>query len=144
MKTTLLTALASKKTILLSASASGAFICSYFWGLALDNAEQFLAIGCVILLDGFFGVCAGVKREGFKTFKAIKVLRTLATWWVVLAVILTVENAFVGASWLSETMITPLLIFQLISALKNASLCGYIKIEVLNKILEKIDKHKDS
>jgi hypothetical protein len=54
-----------------------------------------------------------------------------------------VEIGFPGTSWLSETIIVPFIIFQLISALKNASNSGFIKHSLLNTILEKIDKHKD-
>jgi phage-related holin len=54
-----------------------------------------------------------------------------------------VEIGFPGTSWLSETIIMPFIIFQLVSALKNASSAGFIKYSVLNTILEKIDKHKD-
>ena len=36
----------------------------------------------------------------------------------------------------------PFIVFQLISALKNASMSGFIKTELLNKILDKIDQHK--
>jgi len=63
-------------------------------------------------------------------------------WWMILAVILVVEQAFAGTSWLSETMIVPFMIFQLVSALKNASMAGFINADVLNKILDKIDGHK--
>ena len=132
------------KTSIVSAATTCAFICSYFLGLALDNAEQFLAVACVVLLDGFFGIIAGIKREGFKTYKAIKVLRTLVLWWVILGVILAVEKGFVGTGWLSETVVVPFLLFQLISALKNASLSGWIQLDVLSKILEKIDQHKET
>ncbi len=132
------------KTSIISAATTCAFICSYFLGLALDNAEQFLAVACVVLLDGFFGIIAGIKREGFKTYKAIKVLRTLVLWWVILGVILAVEKGFVGTGWLSETVVVPFLLFQLISALKNASLSGWIQLDVLSKILEKIDQHKET
>ena len=128
--------------ILLSASATCAFLCSYFFNLTMNNAEQFLGIAAVVLLDGFFGIIAGIKREGFKTFKALSVLRTLSIWWVILGAILAVEKGFVGAGWLSETIIIPFLIFQLISALKNASMIGWIKVELLNQLLDKIDKHK--
>jgi hypothetical protein len=119
-----------------------AFICSYFLELTMDNMEQFLSVCCVVLLDGFFGMIAGIKREGFKTFKALSVLRTVIVWWVILAAILTVEKSFPGTGWLSETIIVPFLIFQIISALKNASMAGFIKVEALNNILDKIDKHK--
>ena len=43
---------------------------------------------------------------------------------------------------MSETIIIPFLIFQLISALKNASMAGFIKMDLLNQILDKIDNHK--
>ena len=44
--------------------------------------------------------------------------------------------------WLSETVMIPFIVFQLMSALKNASMSGYIKHDVLNNILDKFDKHK--
>ena len=108
----------------------------------MDNVEQYLAIVGVLLLDGLFGMIAGCKREGFKTYKALKILKSLVTWIVILTVILMVEKGFTGAGWMSETIIIPFMVFQLISALKNASMAGLIKIEELNKILDRIDKHK--
>ena len=53
-----------------------------------------------------------------------------------------IEKGFIGAGWLSETIIIPFMVFQLISALKNASMAGFIKMDLLNKILDKIDSHK--
>jgi phage-related holin len=132
----------SAALILLSVSATLSFLGSYFLDLTLGNIEQFLGIAAVVLLDGFFGIIAGIKREGFKTYKALKVLRTLGVWWVILGAILAVEKGFVGSGWLSETIIIPFLLFQLISALKNASMVGLIHIDLLNQLLDKIDKHK--
>jgi len=129
-------------TIIIGLTSTLSFLCSYFLNLTLDNVEQFLGIACVVLLDGFFGIIAGTKREGFKTFKALSVLRTLAVWWIILGAILAVEQGFVGAGWLSETIIIPFLLFQIISALKNASMAGFIKMDLLNQILDKIDNHK--
>ena len=93
------------------------------------------------MLDGFFGILAGVKREGFKTFKALRVLRNLFTWWLIIFVVLSIEVSF-KVSWLSETIVLPFMVFQIMSALKNASMAGFIKIELLNNILDKIDNHK--
>jgi len=59
-----------------------------------------------------------------------------------LTVLLMVERGFAGTSWLSETILLPFIVFQLISALKNASMCGFIKADLLNRILDKIDLHK--
>ena len=132
----------SATLILVSVSATLSFLGSYFLDLTLGNIEQFLGIAAVVLLDGFFGIIAGIKREGFKTYKALKVLRTLGVWWVILGAILAVEKGFLGSGWLSETIIIPFLLFQLISALKNASMVGLIHIDLLNQLLDKIDKHK--
>jgi len=123
-------------------SMSLGFICSYFMELTMQNAEQYLAITTLVFADGFFGVLAGIKREGFKTYKAIKILRTLIFWIIMLTVILVIEKSIPGAGWLSETMLMPLVIFQLISTVKNASMAGFIKANVLNQILDNIDKHK--
>jgi phage-related holin len=118
------------------------FICSYFMELTMQNAEQYLAITTLVFADGFFGVLAGIKREGFKTYKAIKILRTLIFWVIMLTLILVIEKSIPGAGWLSETMLMPLVIFQLISTIKNASMAGFIKANILNQILDNIDKHK--
>jgi len=132
----------SLSLIVSSISMTAAFVCSYFMEITMQNAEQYLAITALIFADGFFGVIAGIKREGFKTYKAVKILKNLLFWIIILTVILGIEANFSGTFWLSETIITPLIIFQLISALKNASMAGFVKIDELNRILDKIDKHK--
>lgn len=128
--------------IILFTGMSLGFLCSYFMELTMQNAEQYLAITTLVFADGFFGILAGVKREGFKTFKAIKILKTLVFWIVMLTLILVIEKSIPGAGWLSETLLMPLVIFQLISTLKNASMAGFIKTSILNQILDRIDKHK--
>jgi phage-related holin len=127
---------------MMMAHTACAFVGSYFMNLTADNTEQYLAVVAVVLLDGFFGLWAGVIREGFKTYKALKVLKTLFAWVLILTVLLSIELGFKGTGWISETVLMPFMIFQLISALKNASMAGFIKTELLNKILDKIDRHK--
>ena len=134
MKTSLL--------ITLSLTTACAFIGSYFMNLTADNIEQYLSVAFVIFADGFFGVWAGVKREGFRTYKALSVLKTFIFWIVMLSAILTIEKGFTGTGWLSETIMAPFLVFQLISILKNASMVGVVKNELLTQILDKLDKHK--
>jgi hypothetical protein len=108
----------------------------------MSNYEQYLAIVGVLFLDGIFGMIAGTKREGFKTFRALQVLRSVVVWVTFLTVILMVEKGFTGTAWLSEVIIIPFILFQLISALKNASMAGYIKAGLLNEILDRVDNHK--
>jgi len=134
MKTSLL--------ITLTLTTAFAFIGTYFLHLTSDNIEQYLAVGLVIFADGFFGIWAGVKREGFQTRKALSVLKTFGFWIVMLSAILSIERGFSGTSWLSETIMAPFLVFQLISILKNASMVGLVKNELVIQILDKLDKHK--
>ena len=134
--------LTSLNLILSAFSITIAFICSYFMEITMQNLEQYLTIATLIFADGFFGIIAGIKREGFKTYKAVKILKNLIFWVIFLTIILGIEANFDGTYWLSETIITPLIIFQLISILKNASMAGFIKTDELNRILDKIDKHK--
>lgn len=134
MKTSLL--------ITLSLTTAFAFIGTYFLHLTADNINQFLAVGLVVFADGFFGVWAGIKREGFQTRKALSVLKTFGFWVIMLSVILSIEKGFAGTSWLSETIMAPFLVFQLISILKNASMVGAVKNELVTQILDKLDKHK--
>lgn len=129
-------------TVLLSITTICAFISSYFLQLTINNAEQYLALVAIVFVDGIFGIILGSKSEGFKTYKAIKVLKTVVIWILILTLILMIEKGFKGTSWLSETIITPFIVFQLMSILKNASMLGYIKNNTLVDILNSIDKHK--
>ena len=118
------------------------FILSYFINLTTNNNEQYLAVVAVVLLDGFFGMLSGIKREGFKTYKALKIIKSVFTWSLILTAILMIEKGFMGTGWLSETIIVPFIVFQVVSALKNASMAGLIKNELLNIILDRLDQHK--
>ena len=130
------------KLSIVGISSFCAYLCTYFLNLSMDNFEQYLAVVAVIWMDGVFGIWAGIKREGFKTYKALRITRNTFLWVVILTVILMVEKGFTGAGWLSEVIIIPFIVLQLISALKNASMAGLIKVDELNKILDRIDKHK--
>lgn len=120
------------------------FILSYVFKVSVVYWEQFFALTMVILLDGIFGIINGVKREGFKTYKALKIFKSLFTWIIFMACILVTEKAFPYVSWLSETFILPVIVFYLISTIKNASQSGFIKSEILKAIMEKVDQHKNT
>ena len=119
------------------------FICSYFFDIAMNNAEQYLAIIVVVFADGFFGIWRGVKAEDFQTKLALKVPKSLAFWVSMLTIILIVEKGITGIGWLSEAILIPFIIFQMVSVLKNASMLGLIPSGMLTNILSKLDKHKD-
>lgn len=125
-------------------TAAVTFLCSYFFNLAMDNVEQFLAVIALVFMDGFFGIIAGIKREGFKTYKALKVLKTAVTWIIILTGLLMIERGFTGTGWLSETIVVPFIVFEIISILKNAASADLIQHSLLVNILEKIDQHKNT
>tara|TARA_B100000035_G_C20656970_1_gene403543 strand:+ start:160 stop:573 length:414 start_codon:yes stop_codon:yes gene_type:complete len=132
----------NSKLAIVGISSICTYLCTYFLNLSMDNFEQYLAVVAVLWLDGIFGIWAGVKREGFKTYKALKITKNTFIWLLILTVILMVEKGFTGAGWLSEVIIVPFMVLQIVSALKNASMAGLIKVDELNKILDRIDKHK--
>ena len=131
-----------KTGLLMSIATTVSFLCTYLLNLTMENAEQYFAIVATVALDGVFGMIAGARREGFKTFKALKILTTGVVWIVFLTVLLVIEKGFSGTGWLSETIILPFVFFQIVSALKNASMAGFIEAKLLVEILDKIDLHK--
>lgn len=122
----------------------------YFSILVLENQHAFIAITGVVAVDWLFGMAKAAStklpngKTAFENKKAIRIVWYLLTYWIVLAVVLMIEKGFPFASWLSEAIMLPIIIFQLISALKNASKIGLIPKGVLLKILENIDSYKDS
>jgi phage-related holin len=61
---------------------------------------------------------------------------------LILATVLSIEKGYPSAFWLSEAIIMPILVFQVISILKNAGLLGILPKGLLTEMLEKIDKYK--
>ena len=131
-----------KTGLLMSIATTVSFLCTYLMNLTMANSEQYLAIVATVALDGVFGMISGTRREGFKTYKALKVLQTIVVWIIFLTTLLIIEQAYPGTSWLSETILLPFVFFQIVSALKNASMAGFIEGKLLVEILDKIDLHK--
>jgi phage-related holin len=103
---------------------------------------QFISILFVVVLDFTFGVLKSFKLGNFETKRTFKAVYILVAFWLLLAVVLTIEKGFPFASFLSEAVLLPIISFSLISALKNMQILGLIENSLLNEILSKIDKHK--
>jgi len=131
-----------KTKILISAFSFGA-LASEWQIMVIDAQYQFLAILCVVLLDAVFGIAKAWKLGNFETKKTLKAVFMLVAFWALLATVLTIELGFPFASFLSEAILLPILLSQLIKILKNMQLLGLIQNDVLTKILSKIDKHKE-
>lgn len=129
--------------LIISVTALATFFLSYFYDLTLNNINQYLGLIASIWIDAFFGIIAGIKREGFKTRKFLLVLQRTISWIIFLTVILMIEKGFIGSEWLSETITIPFMVLQLVSALKNAQVVGFIPSKELEKLLNNIDRHKE-
>lgn len=128
--------------ILIAAFSFGALF-SEWLEMILDAQHQFFAILLVVLLDAFFGIAKAFKMGNFETKKTFKAIFMLVGFWGLLATVLTIEKGFPFAAFLSEAILLPIILFQLISTLKNMQLVGLINNAQLMKILQNIDKHKE-
>lgn len=121
----------------------GGFV-GYFTNIVDANSDAFFAIGLVVGLDFVFGVLKAFKTNTFETRRALKVIWYFTAYSLILAVMLSIEKGFSFASWMAEAVMLPIITFQMISALKNASIVGVVPRGVLLKILENIDNYKDN
>lgn len=131
------------KTKLLIYAFSFGAITSQWIEMLIDAQHQFIAIFFVVLLDATFGILKAFKLKNFETKKTFKAVYMLVGFWGLLATVLTIEKGFPFASFLSEAILLPILLFQLVSTLKNMQLLGLIHNATFTKILSNIDKHKD-
>lgn len=131
------------KTKILFVSFSIGGLGSQWIEMIISAQHQFIAIFFVVLLDAFFGIAKAFKLRNFETKKTFKAVYMLVGFWALLATVLTIEKGFPFASFLSEAILLPILLFQLVSTLKNMELLGLINNATLTKILSNIDKHKE-
>lgn len=131
----------NKVLVFLFLSQVGASIALLF-NAYLDAAMQFFAVFLVITLDLIFGTIRAYRDGTFETRKALKSVYKLTGYWAILAVVISIESGYSYMDWLSEAVMLPLIIFTLISVLKNMQIIGLIPKTALDGILSKIDKYK--
>lgn len=131
------------KLILSLVGGYGTWLASFF-GIFIDNGWQFAAITLVVLVDSFFGVVAAFVNRNFETRRALKVVAYVFTYNLLLFLCLVVEKAWPVAFFLSEAVIVPIVLFQVISIVKNLALLGLVKAAWAKEILNRIDKYKDT
>ena len=116
----------------------------YMEVIIFENIDMFRAISFVVFIDFIFGVAKAIKFGRWKVARAMKVVYYLFSYWTILFVVLQIEKATTSAFWISEAIFLPIIIFQMVSALKNASLVGFIPQGLLLQLLQSIDKHKEN
>jgi phage-related holin len=131
------------KTLLLVLLFSLGAMCSDIIDDFLVEKYQFLSIFLVVFTDMIFGIAKALNLGNYETNKVFKGLWMITAFELLLAVLLLVEKGFPFASWLSEAVLLPIIVFEIISILKNMSILGLINNTVLSKILKNVDKHKE-
>lgn len=117
-------------------------IFGYFQLTIIENKNLFIAVLIVVIGDWIFGTARAIKNKKWETKRAMKVIYYIFAYSVIVFVVLSIEKAMPSAFFLSDAVVMPILIFQTISMLKNASLIGWIPKGLLLQILEKIDSYK--
>ena len=123
---------------------SFSFILGYSQLIVLDNSNLFMGVVVVVVSDWVMGTILALKNKVWRTRKAIKIIYYIFAYSIILFTVLAVEKAHPSAFFLSETIIMPILVFQIISTLKNASLIGFIPQGLLLNILNNIDSYKNA
>lgn len=130
-------------------------IFGYFNSMFLEKIDLFFAAFVVVIFDNFLGQLIAKKTKvynkrlkkwgtAWETQKALKGVYYLVGYSAIVAVVLSIQKGFPAASFLDEAVVLPILIFQLVSILKNASLLKLLPQGLLLQILENIDNYKDN
>ncbi len=111
-------------------------------GQVMAHESQFMVITALVLADFFSGIMKAIKLEEFETRKALKVVWYLSGYWMVFLIIYLTEKAFPALSILDEMVLLPIVIFTIVSTLKNLHLAGLIEGELIARMLKSIDHYK--
>ena len=118
--------------------------------LAIDNLDAMHTIAIILIVDWILGMYRALitvdKATGkslFETKKSFKILAYFLAYFALLFITGSIEKSFNYAAWLTEAVMIPILVGQVISILKNMSLVGWISNKMLSDILQKIDGYKD-
>lgn len=131
------------KAKILTLSFSMGAILTGMLDLFISEIYQFLAITLVVFLDAIFGIAKAILQGNFQTNKSFKFIFMLTAFCFLLATVLVIEKGYPVVSFLSEAILIPIIVFELISIVKNMHILGLISSQTLGNILSKIDKHKN-
>jgi len=129
-------------------------IFGYFNSMFLEKTDLFIAVLLVVCFDNILGQIIAIKIKKYnkrlkkwgtswETQKALKGVYYIVGYSAIVAVVLSIQKGFPAAGFLDEAVVLPILIFQLISILKNASILKFIPQGLLLQLLENIDNYKD-
>lgn len=127
----------------------------YFNSLFLEKIDLFYTILLVVFADNVLGQIIAIKTPKYnkllkkwgtawETQKALKGVYYLVGYSAIVAVVLSIQKGFPAAGFLDEAVVLPIMMFQLVSILKNASLLKILPQGLFLQILQNIDNYKDN
>jgi len=108
----------------------------------IANKAQFLPIVLVVFLDAIFATLSHLKSGDFKTSKSLIFVGKIASFGAALYVIIKVEEGYDYVDWLSEAIMVPILMGQILSMFKHWYSLGLISGPLLENLLNNVDRHK--
>lgn len=124
-------------------SITGAFI-SFLSGLTevIIKAEyQFVAVTATVLFTWLTGMYTAYKQDRFNFDEAAKVLLYMVLYNGFLFLLLLIERGYEFASFLSEAIVLPILVNEIIKILTHFNALGLITSEKLKQIINKVDPY---
>jgi phage-related holin len=109
----------------------------------IDPPEVYIAIVVLVVCDWVSGVVIAVDKGDFRTDRALTILWRLFAH-IALFYFATVFSKNVNVLfWMNEAMVAPIVIANLLSLMKNLTLLGVIKGDVILAFYKNIDKYKE-
>lgn len=127
----------------------------YFHSMFLEKTDLFIAVLVVVFVDNILGQIIAVKTKiynkrlkkwgtAWENQRALKGVYYIVGYSAIVAVVLSIQKGFPAAGFLDEAVVLPILMFQFVSILKNASILGLLPQGLLLQLLENIDNYKDN
>lgn len=113
------------------------FIFAFTHHLVIDNSSLFMSVTFAVFGNSFFGIWANFKQFSIK--KASKIALYLGSYYILTAIVLSIEKDNPSVFWLAESVVTPILIFNIINIVKNMSKIGLIPGKIAEVIKQKLD-----
>lgn len=124
----------------------GAAVGTYFIGFVNTikvHAAELIVMIVILILDWITGTMVALKNKKFQTRKALRSPMQIIGYFLIAVCVFEVEKVYPLLKFLEAAVILPIVVFNLISVMKNMALIGWIKKGILVKILDNIDTHKD-
>lgn len=123
---------------------------THVFDIVVESKDAIHSIVLVLLIDWLIGMYKAITtidaktgKSLFRTNKSFKILGYFFAYISLIVLTSSVEKNFNYASWITEAVMIPIIVGQIVSIAKNLSIIGFITNKTLSDILNKIDGYKD-